>query len=495
MREKSNTLLEQYRDNNYIDSVVAYDKIKNIADGKGDEKSYKQLVKSASGLLPEGSAKKFITGLTNLDAGIINKRISSYTLNGQTIKGVDVGYDLGFCETGFTYGRIEYVGRDGTVDKYSGYSARANFKPTKKQTATVTYFGYMPSKKMLNETDFFKDVDVTMPSFKQPVNIVSLAYGGTLSKTFHFETEGATSFRSVHDYNKENTHIADKSSWKFLIDGIIPNTNLNVQANYEHVGKQFENNTLPLNLSGTDKYTATVKNTFFKSFLAVGVEYNYLIQQNFSNRSASSKWGFDISTHSKQYPSISLSYKPFATFRSYSDTLNIPQRPILGAVWLGKVSYQIKKKGYVLRLTGIYNKNTALVDTTATNSNLVQLNFLYTRGKINLMMNVGQMGMNATQVSSVHQKTNYMTFSGGYQLNAQWMVNAGQDIGFTSYGLSRYAATMGWSYRFKNTPLMIRVNMRYNTYKLAETQSWKTLYSGMLDINWSFKFKMNEKDS
>jgi hypothetical protein len=487
------TLLEQYRNNNYFDSVLAYDKIKNISDGTSDEKTYKELAKSASNLLPEGTAKKFITGLTNLDAGIINKQVSSYTLNGQTLKGIDLGYDLGFCETGFTYGRVEYVTRDGQVDKYNGYSGRASFKPAKGQKATLVYYGYMPSRKMLNEGDFFKDVNVNMPTFKDPIHIVSALYNGTIARNINIEAEGATSFRSTKEFQTDEVTATDKISYKIAADGSIPQTTVNVKAGMEHVGKQFENNSLPMNMSGTDRYTAGATGQFFKNFLTLGVEYNYLIQQNFASRSAHSKWGFDIKTTSKRYPSASLSYKPFTTFRSFTDTLSIPQRPILGEVWLGKLSYQIKKKTYTLRLTALYNRNTALADTTSSNSNITQLNAIYTRNKLHLMLNLGRAETKADQLTIVHGKTNFLGLSAGYTLNPQWNLSIGQDLGTAAFGLSRYATNLSCGYRFKRTPLAIRAAFRYNTYKMIETQAWKKIYAGTLDMSWDFRFKMKDK--
>lgn len=486
------TLLEQYRNNNYFDSVMAYDKLKDINSGSVEEKSYKQLSKSAGNLLPEGESKTFIAGLTSLDAGIFSRQISAYTLNGQTIKGVDAGYDIGFCETGFTYGRIEYAGRDGQLDKYSGYSARASFKPAKKQKTSLIYYGYMPSKKMLNENSFFEKVDVHMPTFKTPIHILSAVHSGEITNHVNMEGEVATSFREKQEFQKKDVKVADKMAYRIDMEGEIPKTTLDLKGGYEHIGKQFENNTLPLNLSGTDRYSAGAKGQFF-DFLTVGVEYNYLVQQNFASRSANSKWGFDVKAASKRYPSVSLSYKPFTTFRSFSDTFNMPQRPILGEVWLGKLSYQVKTKVCTLRFTAIYNRNTALVDTMESNSNLVQFNAIYTKERINLMLNAGQTQVKANNISPVHGKTNFLTVAAGYTINPQWNVSGGQDIGMIKTGLSRYAANIGCGYRFKNAPLALRMGFRYNTYKMNEAQPWKNIYSGLLDINWQFRFKMREK--
>lgn len=487
------TLLDQYRNNNYFDSVMAYDKLKDINSGSLEDKSYRELAKSAAGFLPEGEASKFITGLTNLDAGIFSKQISSYTLNGQTIKGLDVGYDIGFCQTGFTYGRVEYVGRDGTLDKYNGYSARASFKTAEKQKTALVYYGYMPSRKMLNENSFFDKVDGYMPSFKAPIHIVSVMHSGAITKHTNVEAEAATSFRDRNEFKRNDLKLDNKMAYRLSVEENIPQTTVDFKGEYEHVGTQFENNTLPVTLSGTDRYSAGAKGSFLNNFLTIGIEYNYLQQKNFASKSNNTKWGFEIKTTSKRYPSVSVSYKPFTTFRSVADTFNIPQRPILGAVWLGKLSYQIKKKYYTLRLTAIYNKNTALVDTIESNSNIVQFNTLYTNKKINLMFNAGQTQVKATQLAPVHNKTNFLTIAAGYIINPQWNVNLGQDIGIMKTGLSRYAASVGAGYRFSKIPLSLQGAVRYNTYKTIEGLGWKNIYSAMLNMTWQFRFKTNEK--
>jgi hypothetical protein len=489
-----NTLLQRYRDNNYYDSLVAYSRLKSIDHESLNEKSYKQLSKSASSLLPPGDNKTFIAGLTSLDIGIFSKQISEYTLNGQAIKGVDVGYDLGVCETGFTYGRVEYVSRDGMMDKYSGYSGRVSFKPVKGHKTSLIYFGYTPSSRMLNEDGFFKDVDIHMPAFKNnPINILSVAHSGEVSKNIKVGGEIATSYRMIDDFKREDTKIKDKMSYRIEAEGPIPQTTVDLKGGYERVGKHFENNTLPLTLSGTERYSTGATGQFLNNFLTLGVEYNYLVQQNFASKSVNSKWGFEVKTTSRRYPSASLSYKPFTTFRSFADTLSMPQRPILGEVWLGKLSYQIKNNVSALRLTAIYNRNTALVDTMESNSNIKQLNAIYTRGKVNLMLSAGQTQMSAGNISPMHGKSNFLAVGAGYNLNSQWNVSAGQDIGTTKGRVSRYAANLGCSYRFRNVPLSIRSGFRYNTYKISEAQTWKRVYAGMLDISWQFKVKMNDR--
>src|SRR5690606_28311624 len=209
------------------------------------ETTYKQLAKSASGLLPVGKAKTFIAGLTSLDAGIFPKYVSKYTMGGQQLKGLDLGYDIGFAQIGLSAGSIEYAGRDGTLDKYSSYSARVMFAPANGQKAGLVYYGYTPSKSMLQGDDFFKNTDISLPSFREPVSIVSATYEGIIAKTVTIDAEAATSFRKGSGQNLQNGFDAYRLAWHLHAEGRIPKTSLALTGSYEHGGKDFQNSTLP----------------------------------------------------------------------------------------------------------------------------------------------------------------------------------------------------------------------------------------------------------
>ena len=488
---KYQKLLHQYKTTTFFDSSLSYDNIKDLDDV--EDLSYKELARKAETLLPEGKVKSFITGLTHFDAGIFNKEVSSYTLSGQTIKGLDAGYDLGFCQTSFTVGRIEYAGRDGSLDRYTGYSGRVSFKPGKKQKASIVYYGYTPSKKMLHEDTFFDDVDVSMPSFQSPVHIVSVSMAGSVKNNINYESEMATSFRGAGDRVNSGNSITDRMAYHVKVDGDIPNTSIMVDVGYEHVGKDFENNSAPVNLSGIDRYHIGGKGLFFKNFLTLGVEYNYLEQQSFSGKGGNTKWGFEIRTHSKRYPSVSLSYKPFSTFRSYADTLDIPQRPLIGEVWTGKASYQVKKKDYSIRFMAVYNKNASTMDTMNMSANMAQFNCIYLKGKLMGAITLGNTTTGSNSADGLHRDVNFAALNAGYSLNTQWTVSGGVDGGLADFGLTKYGGNAGAGYTFKKVPLAIRGNIRYSTYRLQEDQEWKQLTGGTIDLSWRFRFKMSEK--
>ncbi|KAK6025908.1 hypothetical protein OSTOST_08175 [Ostertagia ostertagi] len=332
-------LVAQYRNTNYFDSTLGYAQLQDLEHADGA--TYKQLARKASGLLPEGKVKRFATGLTNLDLGIFPKEVSRYTLSGQQLKGLDVGYDLGFCQVGATYGSTEFAGRDGSLDKYTAYSGRVLFTPLKEQKVSLVYYGYMPSGRTLSQDTFFKNMDLALPSFREPVHIVSASYEGTIGQYIKLDGEVATSLRNGDGQLKEQLNN-DKIAWRAQAEGQIPRTGI----------------------------------------------------------------------------------QPYTTFRSYNDTLAIPQRPLTGSVWTGRANYQWKQTGgRSWRFSAIYNKSTSTMDTSSYGSNLLQLNINYSTKTWMLMGSAGNMdqSINGGVVAEApaHMRTTFGMLSGSYTLDAQ----------------------------------------------------------------------------
>lgn len=491
---KYKTLLEQTRNTNYFDSALVYEKIKDLQNN--DQLSYKQLAKKADKLLPDGNAKKFATGITNLDAGIFPKNQSPFTMSGQTMRGLDLGYDFGFCQAGITIGNTEFIGRDGSVDKYFSYALNANCKPYEGQQIGLIYYTYLPSHKMLSD-DFFKNADISASSFTSPVHIVSLTYTGKVSKYVAIQGELANSINQRDSAIENHLASGDKTAYNIDLSGNIPSTYITLDASYSKAGPGFQNNTLPITPAGTEQYRIAAKDEFFRSFLSVGIEYNYMLQSNFASSGGNKRWGFDIQTHTRRYPAIGLSYKPFSTFRSFSDTLNIPQRPIIGSAWTGKASYQLKRTGgRAYRFLLLYNKNTSIMDTINYASSLLQLTTIYTYKNLMLSGSLGQMqlsGTSASTVATLPNNTKMFNLTASYNFNKAISLSAGQDIGVADFGFCRYAINGSTSYRLKKFPLIVRIYLRYNTYQADQWQPWQKLYNGSIDLTWQFKTRMQTK--
>ncbi len=489
---KYKKMLEQYKQVLKYDTLLAYNKLEHLQDP--DKMSYKDMVKSAANILPNGKTKSFMTGLTNLDAGIFSKSLSNYTFSGQTLKGIDIGYDIGFSTVGASYGTVEYIGRTGAVEQYKTYSGRVQFKPVFNQQVAVIYYGYSPSKRFLSKNDFFKHTDVSLPGFRNPVHILSTVYSGNIGKNVLLQGEFA--YSDKQDQSKEaaaGVSFKDRISYKITADGQIPQTGITIGGEYEIMGKDFENNTLPYIMSGIEKYTLSGKGAFFRSFLTLGVEYASLVQNNLYSKNRSSKWGFDIGTHSRRYPTLYIAYKPFSTFRSFDDTLAIAQKPLMGEVWTGRVNYQYKKGKNILRLTALYNKNTNTADTVTYSASMTQFSVSYAYNKSMAALSIGsnRVNTNLTDITyPLFNNTLFTNFTFGAPLLASLFVTTGVDLAKNESGICRYGVFTGASYNFKKIPVMLRANLRYSSYRLTEGAPWKNLYSGGLEVAWRFRLKL-----
>jgi hypothetical protein len=490
---KYKTLLNQYENTNHFDSLLGYSKTKDAGDA--DNLSYKQLAKKGANLLPDGKAKSFITGITSLDAGMFSKDESSYTMSGQMVKGIDFGYDLGFCEAAVTVGKTEYVGRDGSLDRYTCYSERTTFKPAKNQKITAIYYGYTPDKKVFSD-GFFKNAGISAPGFFQPVHIGSINYSGAVTKYITVGGEAAASFKNSDNTNSPKAKTKDRMAYNVHAEGSIPHTNLSLESSYDGTGRYFENNTLPVSFRGTEQFRIAAKNEFFKSLVIAGVDYNRMAQANFSGGGSITRWGFDVKTNFKRYPNLAVSYKPFTSIHSYTDTLNIPQRQLLGSVWTGKATYQIRQHEQSWRFMLLYNSCRTVMDTTRYGSTLLQAMVIYSDKTMTITGTIGRSAVTgiADSVMTMPASTTFFNLAVSYNLSKKFTLSATQDFGVAFFGLCRYAAGLGGTYRMEKIPLILRLNTRYNTYALNKGTSWKEIYSCNLDIVYRFKLK-NEKNN
>ncbi len=481
--EKYSALLQQYNDQVLVDSIQNYSKLQKL-DNKEDV-SYKDMAKAAIGLLPDGKVSRFIAGLTKLDIGILNQYESKYTAAGQNLTGANVGYDWGICKTSFSAGKTQYISREGDVEKYSTYMGRLDMKPAKGQEISLIYYGYSPSKQLLKSNNFIKE-DIGAPSFAGPAHIVSLAYKGKVSRDLEIDHESAASFRQG-DANKKiaKGNTATNTAVEYSINKL----GASLKAEWEYVGKQFENQALPYIRSATERYTLGTQASFFRSFLNVGVQYNYLKQSAFSSTGYNVRWGFDVKTVSKRYPSLSLSYKPFSTFRNYADTLAIAQKPMYGEVWIGRTTYQIKKKDINHRFFLMFNKNSSNVDTQSYSTTTVQGGYILMNRKSSFNATAGYsiLPFYDSTGGTSNQSSIFCGIGITRNLSKTVSINFTEDIAFGSSGLQKTATTAGCEYRFVKKPLALRCMIQYNNYKEISAIEQQNIFSGQLGLNWQFK--------
>lgn len=489
--EHYSKLLEQYSKMVHYDSLLAYSKVKDLKDI--ESMSTKDMARKAGAILPEGKAKSFLTGLTNLDMGMLTNYVSDYTQSGQMMKGIDLGYDIGVAQIGASYGNTEYIGRSGDIEKYKVLGLRSLFKPIAKQNIGLIYYNYSLARNLFKDTAFFRPEFFSVSNFSKPTHILSLTYNGELGKSIRTVGEYAFSNQKYEAVEQTTGQgILQRSAYNFAVEATVPKTNLNINAAYEYVGKAFENNTMPVLMAGTQRAKIGGDGIFFNSFLKLAVEYSYLLQSNFTNTGRNNKWGFTIATQSKRYPSISLSYKPFATFRTFDDTLQIQQKPVLGEVWTGKLNYQVKRKQYSLRFTLVGNKNNSILDTLKYGSTMLQFSTIYTTAKTNLGANIAYSSINTGILDAVLPAFNNsinIGLAGGRNMKTI-SLNGTVDMGFNESGVCKYGLGLNAMYRLPQVPVSIRANCRLMQYKLDPVAAWTNLVFAGLTLNWQLKMKL-----
>lgn len=493
--QKYESMVNQYQNSQLFDSLATYDKVKGLKNY--EDMSYKDMAKQASSLLPEGKAKKFITGLTEFELGMFSKYTSKYTMAGQQLKGCSIGYDMGFATTKATIGKTDYIGRDGSIDRYSCYGANITSKEYRQQQIALDYYGYTPSKRMFEEDkQFFKDINTSLPTFKRPVHLVSINYKGVIVKNVRWEVDIATSIKSQNPEYKA-IPIRDKLAYSISIEGDIPHSSVTAVASYENIGKSFENKSLPISMNDIEKVSAQLKGSFFKNYVQAGVEFNHLIQRNLMFDSKQTRWGFDVKTHGKRYPNIALSYKPYSTIRVLTDTLIVPQRPLLGQIWTARATYQLKKNHQYWRFMFLLNKSTSHLDTSNYESNTVQFNASYTKKSTTYGLNIGTLQMNSSMKSYIpewHRGKSYqLGLNGAQTLSKKIQFSEGLDLALRSTSIVNYGISLSSTVRSAKIPIQFRSSVRVNRYQLTETFAWQNRIGGVLEITWHFKHKMYEK--
>lgn len=480
--DKYEKLLEQYEKQQYLDSAMSYVEIKNVTDNQ--DASPKQLAKAAQHILPPGKASSFLNSLTKVELGILNSYESDYTMSGQVLKGGALGYDLGFATVSGAMGKTEYISRDGNIDRYNTTMLRADLRPSGKRKIGLVYYTCSPTKQIIGDNDFFKG-DSGIPTFKQPASILSVPYELVVTKNLSLAGEGAVSYRKFSTVAKIGNH---NTAYKTALIYNIPIANMNASAEWEHVGAQFENSALPFPKAATDRYTLATEATVFRSFLSAGVQFNYLKQETFSTSGRNIKWGFDLRTHSKRFPEVYLSYKPFSTFRSFDDTLSIAQRPMIGSVSIARGSYQIKRKGLAHRIMLTYNRNSSIQEEISYNSTTVQATYMLSTLKHMFNLTLGWMEQPQFLPGLSGNMSSYLgNISYSRNLTEAITAMAGQDIAIASYGLQRAATNAGITYTFKNKPLKLRLLGRYSGFKATELADNETIWSCVLACNWQIK--------
>lgn len=473
-------LLESRNTSMYFDSLQTYARLEKVS---SEGNTYKSQLKSAETLYPKGQSNSFLSGLTHLEAGILNKYESKYTMSGQVLKGGSIGYDFGYFNSSISAGKTEYISRDGNLDRYNTYSVNIDLRPIGKQKFSVIYYTLIPTKQVFSSEQFNSDISIPK-SYAKGNDIVSIIHEGIITKDIAIRSEAASSFEKNNKKSIDNNNVAFNTEVVYN----IPKTSAELNGELEYVGKDFQNSALPYNNVSTERYVIGGKIRTFEKLISVGIQYNLFKQSSFASTGYNKKWGFDITTHSKRYPRLYLAYKPFSTFRRFDDTLSAQQSPLIGEVYIFRSVYQIKRNEFNHRFMCFYNKNNSKVDSTSYNSSTVQLMYimLYKSNSISISLGLLQTPELST-VNVNNGESKFVNISLSRNVKENINVNVGNQIAWRGAQIQRYAMNIGLSYQIQKLPITTRCQLRYSKFNndiYVTSMSQTNIWYMYLGVSW-----------
>jgi hypothetical protein len=484
---KYEAIVNQYKQSLHFDTTILKNKVDSFLNTKKDI-SINGLQRKAKSILQEKGISKLNKRLNYFALGMINKEEGYFTNNGQTIRGVGLGVNFTNFETNIIGGRTEYIGRDGTLDKYNCISFKNTLHLKNEAKIGLHYYGYQLSNIQI-DSNFWSTNRNQLNSISKPnpTNVFSISGEANFFKKLLFIGEIASSGLSFRN-NKEtgnSNQLIESIAHKYELSGIIPLVKWEGVFNLEHVGKNFENNTLPFIRKNFTTYGFTINGNLFKNLLQYKLSLTELNQNFNGNISKNRKMGLDLKTTSKQYPNILFSYKPFSSFKAINDTFIIQQRPLFGEVLTTKVTYHFKKNGLTHRFNLMQNRSKTISDTSKYVSEIYQLTYLL-NSKANWMLNTNIGYSESPLLNGEQQQNKFIILSGNYNTKQYGSWNASFDVAYLLKNqLNKNGITLGNSFAIPKLKMQVSINARYMRYLNSE-QTYKNIYSSFIGIQYQF---------
>jgi len=465
-----------------IDSAFVMDKLK---DKSGlDDLSQASLIEKGKEILPQSSLAKRIRNINQLDIGILNRSESRYTLDGQLMKGAGIGYQIGSFDIGVAGGRTEYVSRDlQGLEKYNTAMLRVANQISDDQKIKLILYSYASSS-----ADSNFNLSSQLSGLDGRTDIASLSYDARLgSANIHAESAQSIN-RAVRNLEKESTPLfkLDDNASNISLGIPINKIGINSEFEYERIGKNFTNNSLSFLRRDIQMFKAGLSGTFLKGYLFMKVNLYELFQGTVGNGRENRRLGFLVQTRSKRYPNIRIDYKPFTTFNSLNDTINIAQRQLFGEVLSGKISYQLKGKTMQHRWNVLINRNESNIDTISYRTSVYQLSYILSTAKLMASTQIGRMEM-PTNLNALNSPiNNFIRTTEQFKINRFIQSNISTEIAWHQNQVNRLGLVLGCAFNIPNKPLQIRVNGNLMQYRNQENIN-KSIYGGHLGLSYQFK--------
>lgn len=451
------------------------------------ELSNRELLKAASGSAPARAFTRAAAGFTAFEAGVFAAQLSEFTLAGSQMNGLHAGYELGKVQADALGGWVQYVGREGEVTSYRTAAGSLETTMLKGQRIKGMYLAFDASPPQPGTGEgFYPRAIPKGASAWQPAAVAAVSYAGTIGKGLRLSGELAGP--GLVQGTVPTLGRGD-IAWQAAAEGEVPRLPVALHASAQQAGRDFYNPLLPLGLSGTNRYALGATGHLFRHKLTWGAERQVMERQGAEEASSSAtnrRWGFEAAWRTKRWPSVAASYKPFATFRAFSDTLAVQQRPLVGSVWSLRSAYQVKGlHGRSWRFAASYVASQSVIDTLAYGCTVMQATAIYTTKKATATTTLCRSVVAAPE--AMEGIPNMLNASTTMQMNvkAGLALQASVSAGRAPYGLAQYGCGAGVRWAGKGR-LGFGANVGASRFRLQQSMGWQGLYSGTLSGRWVF---------
>lgn len=484
------TTIEQISNKKYIDSVEVYTKIKREQLGDMDSEDYLNVLEQT---FPKNKMVSKLRHLNKLSVGSFSNQVSKYTNPGQMMKGGSVSYDLGYLDVGVSLGRVDLVDFGGNKERINVGSIELRTRKIKNQEIGFIYQHSAPAG-----TDTFLAAVSASEEANRSLSqgIYTVLYNLNLP-FLELATEGAYSngssgtYRSEGSFSEGYAAMMDKTSFNIVTGIKMMEGKITLGGMFEHIGRSFNNNILYYNMRGVQTYNAQLSSFWLKDQVKIDLSYHVLSNIRSYGSGNNKRYGFDVQTLSKRFPKIRISYKPYTSFNTISDTVTNFSYTLMGNVFLTRLDYKYKRKKMILNTGLHYNRSNSLLDTVSYSSDVLTLHTSLIYDRLFANLTIGRSYINSNIINADQLLMNNNTFSMiqlSYPVLPLLTIGGGINLGWNEGTMTKYGGKITVRVTHKKTRASLFVNTYYTQYNIAN--NWEQIYNIATGVQIPFHFQL-----
>lgn len=496
--EKYKNIFDRNRKVLNIDSIMYDDKIKYLKEEALDQLNFQQVKSRYNELL--GIKNKFssVTSLlNNLKIGTFSNALSKYTNSGQYMNGVSLGFDIKQVKLDVSTGSVKKNDFNNNTKKINTYSLALSTNLNKNTDISLSVFSYGSSKNELDISNESISKDLISNYVKSKFNEYSKHQ--YIYSLMHTYAAGNLRVQSQYAYSTNfhaKTNFIDNSSFNVKAEYVLKTPSVLLGIDYEQIGGEFKNEVQDFLIKSSKLYKAYVATFFLKKKIKLNLSYNYLASDRSNSSLANQKLGVELATKFKSYPNISMSYKPYTTFRSLTDTFQIGQQQLVGSTTATRISYILKQQHHHYTISLNYTRNENKFDTILYDNNVKYLNIQYKNSLKSYSVNTN-ISINRTSSNVLNDTALLLNNTNNISIGFNANVFDNRMSISSIYNISYYAKTIqrnGLDIRCTLPDIMrFNVSPYVSVYKYSAILFNKTPYVYAIGLNLTYQIK-NKND-